>query len=131
MDTKNPFPDHESLELHLTKLRVARDTGALRLESHWKALGDRTVRGKLLKNGLKEVMADIEPLQMMKESLSGGGGMHLLTNLVVGGGGWKRRLFTSLLAVAAPKLLAKVPWQQLLERFRGNGHAKAHDLNTN
>lgn len=129
MDTKKRFSTYEELELHGVKLRVRSETQQVRFENHLRALGDKDVRSTLLKGAMKDAIHDFKPARAMAELMTGGGiASQVVMGMLTHRGGLMRRLLTSVAAIVAPNLLAK-----LATRFTGrangevehsqNGHA--------
>ncbi len=120
MDIEKPFTSYKEVETHEVKLRVLRDTHALRFEEHWRALADKDVRSSLIKGAVHDAVHDFKPLQKVTELLSSGGiASQLLVGMVTRRGGIMRRLLTTVAMMAAPGLLAKFPWAKTLEMVRG------------
>ena len=131
MDTEKPFASYKEMETHLVKLRVLRDTHALRFENHWHALGDKDVRGTLFKGAVKDAVHDFKPAQQMTALLSGGGiASQLIMGMLTRRGGILRRLLTSVAVMAAPNLLGKFPWAKAMDLIRNkNGQHAEHEMN--
>ncbi len=128
MDIEKPFTSYKEVQTHEVKLRVLRDTHALRFENHWRALGDKDVRANLFKSAVNDAVHDIKPVRKITELLTGGGiASQLLMGMISRRGGLMRRLLGSALAMAAPGLLAKVPWGKAVELVRGKASQHAHE----
>lgn len=131
MDTEKPFASYKDIETHLVKLRVSRDLHALRFENHWRALGDKELRGTLFKGAVKDAVHDFKPAQKMTALLTGGGiASQLIMGMLTRRGGILRRLLTSVAVMAAPNLLAKLPWGKAMDLVRNkNGKRPEHEMN--
>lgn len=131
MDTEKPFASYKDIETHLVKLRVSRDLHALRFENHWRALGDKDVRGTLFKGAVQDAVHDFKPAQKMAALLTGGGiASQLFMGLLTRRGGILRRLLTSVAVIAAPKILSKFPWAKAMDLVRNKaGKHPEHEMN--
>ncbi len=119
MDTETPFTSYKEVETHEVKLRILRDTHALRFEEHWRALGDKDVRAVLFKGAVHDAVHDFKPVQKVTELLSGGGiASQLIMGMITRRGGILRRLLGSAFAMAAPGLLSKIPWAKAVDLMR-------------
>lgn len=125
MDTENPLASFKEMETHLVKLRIIRDTHALRLENHWLALRDKEVRAVLFKGAVQDAVQDFKPAQKITELLTGGGiTSQLIMGMITRRGGILRRLLTSVAVMAAPNLLTKA--MDMVRTKVGHG---GHELN--
>ena len=131
MDIDKPFTDAKGIDEHALKLRLARDIHTLRFENHWRALGDKDVRGTLFKGAVRDAVHDFKPAQKAKELLMGGGiASQLAFGMLSRKGGLFRRLLMTGLTMAAPGLLKNVPWQKLAGLVTGKEHAQnGHTVN--
>jgi hypothetical protein len=131
MDIEKPFASYAEMETRLVKLRVLRDTHALRFEDHWRALADKDVRSELFKGAVQGAVHEFKPAQKITELLSGGGiASQLIMGMITRRGGIMRRLLTSVAVMAAPNLLAKFPWAKAIDLVRNKmGQPSEHEMN--
>ena len=131
MDIEKPFASYKEMETHVVKLRVLRDTHALRFEDHWRALADKDVRSKLFKGVVQDAVHEFKPAQKFGELLSGGGiASQLMMGMITRRGGILRRLLTTVAVMAAPNLLAKFPWAKAIDLVRNKqDRSPEHEMN--
>jgi hypothetical protein len=128
-----PFKHMDAVEQRLRLLQQQRDQHASHLRLHLDVLKDHDLRGRLMKEAVRDMWQAWKPAELVRTALEPAAGIvPLLVQFATIRGGFKRRLLLTALSVAAPALLKRMDLAKVmgtvmsLFRARHEANGKMH-----